>query len=569
VSAALWLPFALALLAFGVFQYKHLSYPLVWQDEAETVMFGQRVLDHGYPKVHDAGNVVYGLGVPLSVGVDESTDAYIGSLWGQYYYAALAVWLAEASDDPWTQTALLRLPFALAGSAGLALLLLAIVPALRSLGVRWQSAGACYLLLLCVSTSLLLHLREVRYYALGVLFVALVVLIQSMQMARLDPAAGGRRRWPMAAMQAVALFALFNSFYPAAVAAAVWLVVEALIELARGSGPSGDRARSLFVIVAPALALAAAVLPMMIVFELRMLSGVFTARWEFGFSDYVVNLGYLLQYLTRFELLAPAIAAHALLALSHWMSAGVPGASAAALRASNSLLRLCLVYALIGARNPIFFERYFVPLGPLLSIVLVLDGAALLQLASGLAGDRRRRARAALLAAAILAAIAVGAMKRDELVGHVAELSTPYRGPLDFVIPVLLADFESPAQITIATNYEAESLMYYLGSRVVGRFHAATPEATDVEQAVRVDVVIPRTQQPRKLGLLRPYLAQAEFEQRELPVADLPYNNIPELYRGRVLTTTHQFRTRSPGDAFGPLVYFLRQPRVAQDSAHE
>jgi hypothetical protein len=327
-----------------------------------------------------------------------------------------------------------------------------------------------------------------------------------------------------------------------------------------------ERVRALLIIVAPALVLAAAVLPMMIVFELPMLSAVFTARWDFGFSDYVVNLGYLLQYLLRFELLAPAIVAHALLVGSHWMSASVPGARATALRTANALLRLCLVYALIGARNPIFFERYFVPLGPLLCIVLVLDCAALLQLASGLAAARRRWVHVAMGVGVVLAVVAVGVLKRDELGGHIAELSTPYRGPLDFVIPALMDDFETPARITIATNYEAEPLMYYLGSRVVGRFHAATPEATRAEQAVRVDVVIPRTQQPRKLALLRPYLAQAQFEQRGLPVADLPYNNIPELYRGRVLTTTHQFRTRLPGDAFGPLVYHLR---VEPDSAHE
>ena len=97
--------------------FRHLSYPLVWHDESDTVMFGQRVLEYGYPKVHGERNVVYGLRQDQAIGVHPSLDAYLGSPWAQYYYAAIGVALAAGSDDLYEKTARLRLPFAVAGAA--------------------------------------------------------------------------------------------------------------------------------------------------------------------------------------------------------------------------------------------------------------------------------------------------------------------------------------------------------------------------------------------------------------------------------------------------------------------
>jgi len=94
---------------------------------------------------------------------------------------------------------------------------------------------------------------------------------------------------------------------------------------------------------------------------------------------------------------------------------------------------------------------------------------------------------------------------------------------------------------------------------VVGRFHDETPEATLREAGVVVDVVIPRRAQPKTLDRLRPYLQQGEFERVEFPVADLPYNNIPELFSGRVLPTTHGFTTEAAGDRFGPFSIRVRR----------
>ena len=122
---------ALLLLGLAVFStllFKHLSYPLLWQDEAETVMFGTRIVEYGYPKVHGERNVVYEFGPNVALGVNERFDAYIGKTWGDFYFAVPGILWAERVDDLHTRTARLRLPFALAGALGLVAVVLAVCP---------------------------------------------------------------------------------------------------------------------------------------------------------------------------------------------------------------------------------------------------------------------------------------------------------------------------------------------------------------------------------------------------------------------------------------------------------
>ena len=72
-----------------------------------------------------------------------------------------------------------------------------------------------------------------------------------------------------------------------------------------------------------------------------------------------------------------------------------------------------------------------------------------------------------------------------EIGGRLHEIRVPYWGPLDFAIVDLRERYADPSQLTIATNYEAEVFMYYLGSRGVGRFDPLEP-------GLRPDVIIPR-----------------------------------------------------------------------------
>ncbi len=110
-----------AVVLVGIALFRHLSYPLMWADEAETAMFAERVLAHGYPKVHGPRNVIYQFGPNAVLGVKEGPDAYIGTTWGQFYFAVPGLLWARGSDDLYTRTLRARLPFALAGGVGIGL----------------------------------------------------------------------------------------------------------------------------------------------------------------------------------------------------------------------------------------------------------------------------------------------------------------------------------------------------------------------------------------------------------------------------------------------------------------
>ena len=542
---------------YALLQLGSIGHPLFWQDEGETAMFGRRVLDHGYPKVHGAEGVVYGMGLPLEVAVDAETDAYLGSLWGQYYLAAAGVAWSAGHDDPYARTARVRLPFVLSGVLGLALLVGAFRGPLAGRSGSALPAATAFLLLLCASTSLQLHLREVRYYGPMVAGVGIAVAL----VRALGRGGGGRlREVLLAAALAVDLVVLLNVFFPAAAATMAWIVGEAALDrlrARRGPGAAGRRdataTRRTLALLAPVAVAAAVGIHLAMRFDLLAVSGALAERWSFGPALYLGNLGHLLVYLLRWEWLPLVLLLEGALRLTRSGAAPDEPARGAAL----VLLRLAAWLGLVGSANPIFFERYFVAVGPVLALAAVLDGEVLLaRLSAAAPGAPSRRRVFAVLGIAVAAMLAV---RGGELSGRVREIVAPVEGPIDRIVSVLSSEHPRPEQLVLATNYEAEPLMFYLGSRVVGRFHAADAERIRTERLERPDVVIPRTGHPKRLGEVRRYLLAGGYASRILDVADTPYNSLPELYRGRVLDRTHWFAAPVPGGSDPALVVYTRR----------
>ena len=234
IAAALALLAGAAALAVNVFA--HLGSPLLWYDEAETAVFGQRILTYGYPKVHDRGVVFYNINLPLETGRKESIDAYIGTPWAHFYVAAAGELFARRATDLHERTARVRLPFAATGVAGVFLIAVALAPAAAAGGAARAVFVGAYLALATLSTFLVLHLREARYYPLVVFEVGLLLVVH------LRHAAYGRgRRGAYTALVATLLVALFLTFYPMCAAAAAALAVDAVRRARRAGG--GWRAR--------------------------------------------------------------------------------------------------------------------------------------------------------------------------------------------------------------------------------------------------------------------------------------------------------------------------------------
>jgi hypothetical protein len=521
-----------ALIAFAVsahalfagLVFARLGHPFLWQDEAETAMFGRSVLEFGVPRVHVGRNVLYGAPLPLDLGRNEALDVYVASPWAQYYFAAPAVAWSDRAQDFTDRTWRMRLPFAMAGWLGVLLLggaAARLWPASAGSRARfWLGYGV----LLVLSTSLQLHLREVRYYPLLVLALGLTAWLESRQLRGDTPAL----RHTL--LLAPVLFGLFNLFYPA---------FAAVVAVAVGAhGWRAVRARKL----APALGAipyamaAAAALPVAVFFQLPAQSREFFALFSGPRSSMAYQLGSAGFYLLRFEFLAPVAIGAVALAFARRGIGRDAGGLRGALFACDLALALAATWVILIARTPLFFSRYVVALAPVLCAVGVLQVACLAAL-------RRNHAAAVGLAAMAAAALASAAARAPELRGHLDELREPYRGPLDVAIPYLAERYPKPADLVIATNFEDFSYMFYLGATVLVGYFPSEPGRT---LAFVPDVIIPRTWKMH-LDALQQLAQQGSYVAHELPVANVKANNLPELSPRNQARLVHRFRSPEPG----------------------
>jgi hypothetical protein len=515
---------AIALAACAAMLFGRLAHPLLWQDEGETAMFATRVLEHGYPKVHGDRNVVNEFGPNAALGVDEATDAYLGKTWGDFYFAVPGLVWAGAAGDPYVRTFRLRLPFALAGAAGLAVMLAAVLPALAPR--RRLPFAAAYVALCSVSISLLLHLREVRYYPLLVLVLGALLALHLRRVLLTSERFAG-----YAIAGGTLSFLLFQVFHLAWFAATALLAADTAFAAWRAGG---DRVRRLARELAPHVVGAVLVLPWIAFLEILQVARAFAVHVGVSPSGYLANVGFVAGHFARHELLVPALVLRAAVA---WRRRATETAPPAASRVSARLLGLCAGYAAIACVNPLVYERYFVVLSPLVTLACLLDAHTLI--------DTARAPRRTAIALAALLAVAL-VPRAGSVWGRLAELRHPVRGPVDFAVAHLRERYPDPAALVIATNYEAHPLMYYLGSRVIV---GVSGHDLARERDLRPDVVIPRRAWPRTLPPLRRYLARGEYREEWLPVVDTRYNQIPAVSAARATPDPHWYATPVAGPA--------------------
>jgi hypothetical protein len=507
--------------------FKHISHPLLWQDEAETVMFGTRVLEYGYPKVHGERNVLY--------------EAVPGVLW------------ARGAGDFNAKTARLRLPFALAGAAGLSLWALALMPVFRGDRRRARLFAGLFFLLAAVSISLVLHLREARYYSLLILLCGAVTFVHLRH--RVFGTLGGLR---YAAALASLLFLIFHTFFAAYFFIAALLALDGIVSSLRSGGDALERARRGLVEFSPILASAALVAPCAIFFETFAIASAFSADLGVSVGGYLENASLFAVHFWRHEFLAPAIFCRLAVMGVDFATRRRGLAPTPGVDRRVAVLLSCFVvgYVALTCVNPLVYERYFVILSPAVIGVFLLDAFALLEAVPRLLPGRGRAA--ATFAAILLVVAATSGPRIEDLRGRLAEIAHPYRGPLDFAIARLAEITPRPAELVIATNYANHPFMYYLGSHVI----VGTNLNNIVrEQSLDPDVVIPRRRWPRGQRELRAFLARGGYESETLPVRDVHFNNVPALSRSRSMPDVHRFRTPTPDDDHPGLEIFRRGPR--------
>jgi hypothetical protein len=121
------------------------------------------------------------------------------------------------------------------------------------------------------------------------------------------------------------------------------------------------------------------------------------------------------------------------------------------------------------------------------------------------------------------------------------EINTPYKGPLDYVIPYIKTNYINTEDLVIATNYEEPSYIYYLGSKIIIGFTGINLEEN---QKMAPDIIILRRYIIPNSDIIKSLISGGDYKKTLFPVFDYPVNNIPEL----ILSPYHLFTTKYTND---------------------
>lgn len=512
---------------FGLSVFKNIAYPLFWADESMTMVGSQRVQQFGYPKVHDGKNVWYDLrhtatptGGNSTIGINKADDAYIGGTsWGHYYFGLLGLNLTNGENDLYAKTGTIRNTFALVGVLGIALLCL-LVAGLFSNRMYKLYAMLAVLMVSLLSVPLAMLLREVRYYPLTVFLLAAVAAVYCLYRF------GNRLNGFVAAgLLGVLLWALFMTFSPVYFIALGTLGVSEVVLWTAAYLKTRDLIgviRHNWLMVFALGVSVGVVFPLLGYFKTFEISAAMAQFNQFTDATYRDNLSTAFGYFAKFELLWLAVVLKigvALLWKPIWQQ------QRAALQSSLLLTGLFVAYLVLIARVPNFmFTRYLIPAQPILSAALALDIVSILAVLNLAPG--RTMKLAGLWAVVTIFAIVGISRNRETWSGHLTELNTPYKGPLDYAIPFITSKTNRPDTLTIATNYEETSFMYYFGAKTVVGFVGNNLPA---DSTARPDFVLYRRSWGNYPNVFNGFLQRDNFKVEKFPVADLPVNNIPEV----------------------------------------
>lgn len=554
--SALLLAIGILSLIFCFMLFKNISYPLLFNDEAETAMNAQQVLKYGYPKGHDEKNTVFIPDNPQWLGYKKSDDANISIPWGNYYFGAIGVYMASFSDDIYTKTALVRIPFALAGFAGICLLIISFRMLFETRkNYYWFVVG--FIVLELLSVNLFLHLREARYYALVVLAVSLYLFLFIRRFL-----VGELKGWKYIPLMSIVLFLGYNVNFITYIVMNTSLGLYLLYELIdkvywRKIESWGQSFWNLIFYSLPMLLSGLAVLPLLIYFETFETAQKASEYYKFTSEVFWKHLDDILMVLNKHEMLYAILFLKIIMLGFYYYSKGNgPGMNVTQgrlIRLSLFFLLFIVLYCLMTARMPFIWMRYFVVLQPLLMLMALMDGYLILTF---IANKNTKVSRFQFVLAVLLVYGFIAFNKKESfLKDYYYQLTHRYKGPLDEYIPFIKEKFPITDSLVIGTNYEELSYMYYLNSKVILGYNYGFRNLTeDSLKLFNPDILIFRKKWGQNPGAYNYYIQNGKFERTSFNTVDWPVNNLADLE----FFVKHQFKTLETKDEKEKADIFIR-----------
>ncbi|MFH0988942.1 MAG: glycosyltransferase family 39 protein [bacterium] len=468
----------------------------LWQDEAQTALIAQTVLDHGIPLGHDGRN-----SLSQEEGAEFGSDRiYKWHPWLTFYILAGFFKLFGVS----TLTA--RLPFAL---FGIGTILMTYLLAKQIVNTRTAFLTA-FLLMLCVPFILLS--KQCRYYSPSIFF-AVLTLTLFLSVVK-------RGKWETMSALVLCLGVDFH------IQSVNYLILASTMALYSLFIDRKTFRRSFLVLI---------------------LSTLFVVPWLLYTSD----ISYRAVYPEMMTLIGmtDSLPQYVLLLLKHIVPYAfllfllilfmvqvirkkrVPEAQSVY---RNGVI-LLLLYILLGILLLSFFNVavFFRYLGPLIPVILLFVALGI---------DYAIRVNIVLGVIAALISFSIYPIQE-----YLYEITHDYDGPIEGIVTYL--NSHGSSKDTVAVTYEDMPIKFYTGMRVVG---GLTGESLPESRAARWIIlrkhdITSRVKDVREYFLT--FLNEQEYEPVELAYPDIPFEN-------REDPSWHQYRT---ADVPAKVVIYQRQ----------
>lgn len=537
--------------------FKNMSYPLIWNDESETVMMASHVLEYGYPKVHDDKNTVFMMPVNhfdsvknFRVGYKKEYDAFIGNTWGMYYVAALGVYSASQTNDIYEKTFRLRFPFALSALLGLIFFCLAFKRFFPEI-ISFKYFSILFTTLCLLSVSLIYHMREARYYSLVIFAIALFfyTYINFFFFKKYS-----KKKYILFLLLILLLNYHINFITYVIVCGFIVFHEAAYFTyncfFLKNSQRTNKYKEEFLRIMPTGIAVgisAVLVFPFISFYDTINISQHVSNDYNFSYETYKRNLTFIYEYFIQQDFLVLSFIVSSACVFLVWMTysfkkswkqiSKTNPSIINKLRLAFFLILFAIVYTLLIARSPYIFARHFIVLQPILSLIIILN----LFICYDLIKTRfpKQYISYSIGFSIVIFFIFSGkVMKKIPFIKeHIYQCTHQFKGVLDYQIPYILENFKNPENLTIATNYEEFALMYYLKSKVVlGYIMNEMEEAAKLEP----DIIIFRKGLGTNPKIFNDYLTKRKYNRVAFPIYDYPVNNIPEIE----FMIPHLFRTK-------------------------
>ncbi len=525
--------------------FKNISYPLLWADESMTAMGSERVVKFGYPKAHDGKNVVNDMfcGTPR-VAVNVKDDAFIGGAnWGQYYFGAIGYKLANGGDDLYAKTGIFRSTFALIGLLGLFILAFAVSKFFNERLYR-RLFWCLFPLAELISISMALHLKEVRYYSPALFFSSLIISMHIIYRFHIP-----FNKIFYSIGLTILLWIVFNMFSP------LYFIFRLAIGISEGTICvfgywKTKKIKETFIATLPAFAAIAisytCVYPLLGYFKTFEMKKILDDFYHFNSSMYWWHFSSAVRYFGKLELMWLAVAMRIGVMINYNKALSLYHKQ---FSVSNflTLLFIVFLFSVPNIDSPMF-TRYLIYMQPVVAIIAVIDFIVLLNIFTK--NEKIFWNQKTAITVAVFAGLFGFAFFENLpfIEGHVYEMTNQYKGPLDYTIPFIKVKYPNTENLTIATNYEETSYMYYLKSKVIVGFvgnnlpedTAFTPDLISYRQSLGSNFE----------GVFNYYLKKAQYTRTPFLGKDIPLNNIPELNFDRDVFN-HRFKSETTDDERG------------------